>query len=180
MLLQLLNASLDACASLIDLPGILKLVSWPLCNTFARLLVSCCAEMVHAASAAQRLFETPIPVSYTRHTSRSLMLWLLTLPFALWPIMGLSMVPACLFISYVSYARISQASHATYSLKLTHLLVCSAVPSHSNPAAWEFMCCSTMQAYLACVLCIYRHGGIWGKSMCLAMFGPPAGLLKSV
>ncbi|CAK0786818.1 hypothetical protein CVIRNUC_010032 [Coccomyxa viridis] len=58
-------------------------------------------QMVHAASASQRLFETPIPVSYTRHTSRSLMLWLLTLPFALWPIMGPSMVPACLFISYV-------------------------------------------------------------------------------
>ena len=61
-----------------------------------------CAEMVHAASASQRLFETPIPVSYTRHTSRSLMLWLLSLPFALWTIMGTSMVPACLVISYVS------------------------------------------------------------------------------
>ena len=78
----------------------------------SRLTVSCCAEMVHAASAAQRLFETPIPVSYTRHTSRSLMLWLLTLPFALWPIMGPSMVPACLFISYVSCARTSQISGA--------------------------------------------------------------------
>ena len=60
------------------------------------------ADMVHAASASHRLFETPIPVSYTRHTSRSLMLWLLSLPFALWTIMGTSMVPACLVISYVS------------------------------------------------------------------------------
>ena len=42
------------------------------------------------------------------------MLWLLTLPFALWPIMGPSMVPACLFISYVSCARVSQASCANY------------------------------------------------------------------
>ncbi|CAL5222221.1 g4553 [Coccomyxa viridis] len=58
-------------------------------------------DMVHAASASHRLFETPIPVSYTRHTSRSLMLWLLSLPFALWTIMGTSMVPACLVISYV-------------------------------------------------------------------------------
>jgi predicted membrane chloride channel (bestrophin family) len=40
-------------------------------------------------------------VSYTRHTSRSLMLWLLTLPFALWPVMGPSMVPACFFIAYM-------------------------------------------------------------------------------
>ena len=30
------------------------------------------------------------------------MLWLLSLPFALWTIMGTSMVPACLVISYVS------------------------------------------------------------------------------
>ena len=40
-------------------------------------------------------------VSYTRHTSRSLMLWLLTLPFALWPVMGASLVPACFFVAYV-------------------------------------------------------------------------------
>lgn len=68
------------------------------------------ADMVHAASASHRLFETPIPVSYTRHTSRSLMLWLLSLPFALWTIMGTSMVPACLVISYVS-ARTLHSSH---------------------------------------------------------------------
>lgn len=32
----------------------------------------------------ERLFKTPIPVAYTRVTSRFLMLWHLTLPFALW------------------------------------------------------------------------------------------------
>ncbi|CAL8465310.1 g4845 [Coccomyxa elongata] len=58
-------------------------------------------ELVNAASGADRLFQTPIPVSYTRHTSRSLMLWLLTLPFALWPVMGASLVPACFFVAYV-------------------------------------------------------------------------------
>ncbi len=42
-----------------------------------------------------------LQVSYTRHTSRSLMLWLLTLPFALWPVMGPSLVPACFFVAYV-------------------------------------------------------------------------------
>ena len=115
MLLRLLNACLDAHAIYARLPDFLKLVSLLLCSDCAKLLVSRCAEMVHAASASQRLFETPIPVSYTRHTSRSLMLWLLTLPFALWPIMGPSMVPACLFISYVSCVRTSQASCANYS-----------------------------------------------------------------
>ena len=34
------------------------------------------------------------------------MLWLLSLPFALWNIMGTSMIPACLFISYVSISAL--------------------------------------------------------------------------
>jgi len=40
-------------------------------------------------------------VSYTRHTSRSLMLWLLTLPFALWDGMGWAAVPAVALMSYL-------------------------------------------------------------------------------
>lgn len=79
-----------------------KCVGFPSQSCIGIYRLISCADLVHAASATQRLFETPIPVSYTRHTSRSLMLWLLSLPFALWNIMGPSMVPACLFISYVS------------------------------------------------------------------------------
>lgn len=34
--------------------------------------------------ACERIFRTPIPVAYTRHTSRFLSLWALLVPFALW------------------------------------------------------------------------------------------------
>ena len=49
----------------------------------------------------ERIQSTPIPVSYTRHTSRSLMLWLLTLPFALWPAMKLVTIPAVFLVTYL-------------------------------------------------------------------------------
>jgi predicted membrane chloride channel (bestrophin family) len=41
-------------------------------------------ELHKIIGGCERIQSTPIPMSYTRHTSRSLMLWLLTLPFALW------------------------------------------------------------------------------------------------
>ena len=34
--------------------------------------------------ACERILRTPIPLSYTRHTARFLMLYLTFLPFALW------------------------------------------------------------------------------------------------
>lgn len=60
-----------------------------------------CAGLTAAASGCDRLLKTPIPLSYTRHTARSLMMWLLTLPAALWPKMGPSLILAVFFISYV-------------------------------------------------------------------------------
>lgn len=141
-----------------------------LCPTLA----PCCAEMVHAASAAQRLFETPIPVSYTRHTSRSLMLWLLTLPFALWPIMGPSMVPACLFISYVSSARASQASPVCHTQKKTRpadLLSC---------ARRAIMCGRTIHLCPACLPCMCALCiASMSACMCLAVPGAPVGISKA-
>ncbi|KAK9839805.1 hypothetical protein WJX81_003043 [Elliptochloris bilobata] len=64
-------------------------------------LDDCIAGLTAAASGCDRLFKTPIPLSYTRHTARSLMMWLLTLPAALWPKMGPSLIFAVFFISYV-------------------------------------------------------------------------------
>ena len=36
----------------------------------------------------ERLIRTPLPVSYTRHTCRFLLLWLFLLPLALWQDLG--------------------------------------------------------------------------------------------
>ena len=43
---------------------------------------------------SERLLRTPIPVSYTRHTSRFLLLWLTILPYALWAKLAWATVPA--------------------------------------------------------------------------------------
>ena len=38
-----------------------------------------------ALGGCERIFKTPIPLSYTRHTSRVLVLWLTVLPFCVSP-----------------------------------------------------------------------------------------------
>lgn len=62
---------------------------------------TCIGELVQAAGGCERLLGTPVPLSYTRHTSRCMMLWLLTLPAALWPSMGLATVPAAAVVTFV-------------------------------------------------------------------------------
>ena len=47
----------------------------------------------------ERLLRTPIPVSYTRHTSRFLLIWLTILPLALYAKLAWATVPAVGFIS---------------------------------------------------------------------------------
>ncbi|KAI8468050.1 MAG: Bestrophin, RFP-TM, chloride channel-domain-containing protein [Monoraphidium minutum] len=39
-----------------------------------------------ALGGCERILRTPIPLSYTRHTSRFLLVWLMLLPFTLWPV----------------------------------------------------------------------------------------------
>ena len=53
------------------------------------------------AGGCERILSTPMPLSYTRFTGRSLMVWLATLPVALWPLMGWATVPAMFVTSYV-------------------------------------------------------------------------------
>lgn len=59
------------------------------------------SECVNIVGGCERLLATPIPVSYTRHTSRSLMLWLITLPFALYPLVGWMTVPSVALLSFI-------------------------------------------------------------------------------
>ncbi len=60
------------------------------------------AELGKISGGAERIISTPIPLSYTRHTSRSLMIWLLTLPFALWETFHWATVPAVLALTYLT------------------------------------------------------------------------------
>jgi hypothetical protein len=49
----------------------------------------------------ERILKTPVPLSYTRHTSRFLMIWLTLLPFSLYSTCGLSTIPLCVIIAFL-------------------------------------------------------------------------------
>ena len=58
-------------------------------------------RMGEVTGGCERILSTPLPLSYTRFTGRSLVCWLLALPFALVPLMGWAVVPAQLLIAYL-------------------------------------------------------------------------------
>lgn len=51
----------------------------------------------------ERILRTPVPLSYTRHTSRLLALWLAVLPMALWPSIGWATVAVAAFMGVVLF-----------------------------------------------------------------------------
>lgn len=72
-----------------------KVMLWEQCDVHIK-------ELVAAVGASERLATTPVPLSYSRHTSRFLSLWTLTLPFF--------MVTYCSpFILVISYAFVCWA-----------------------------------------------------------------------
>ncbi|KXZ52338.1 hypothetical protein GPECTOR_10g970 [Gonium pectorale] len=54
-----------------------------------------------ALGACEKILRNPIPLSYTRHTSRFLILWLLWLPVALWGKAGWCVVPVEAILTYL-------------------------------------------------------------------------------
>ena len=58
-------------------------------------------ELSSVVSESEKILYTPIPISYTRHTSRTLTLWLLTLPFSLWGALGLATIPAIFMLGWL-------------------------------------------------------------------------------
>ena len=57
-------------------------------------------ELDCVIGGCERILKTPIPTSYTRHTSRFLSMWTFSVPFILWESCGIYTIPASLFISY--------------------------------------------------------------------------------
>lgn len=45
-----------------------------------------------ALGGCERIYRTPIPLSYTRHTCRFLLMWLTFLPLGLWTKLGFGVV----------------------------------------------------------------------------------------
>ena len=70
-------------------------------DTATKRLDETMVEMGAVTGGCERLLSTPMPLSYTRFTGRALILWLLTLPLALWPLLGWATVPAMLCSAYI-------------------------------------------------------------------------------
>ena len=57
-------------------------------------------KLTTALGGCERILRTPLPTSYTRHTSRFLVIWLHMMPLVLYPSMGLATMPASLFVAW--------------------------------------------------------------------------------
>lgn len=51
--------------------------------------------------ACERILRTPIPVAYTRHTTRCLIIWLTVMPYALWGNLGWATLVVAPLISFL-------------------------------------------------------------------------------
>eukprot|EP00208_Stichococcus_sp_RCC1054_P004130 CAMPEP_0206135050 /NCGR_PEP_ID=MMETSP1473-20131121/412_1 /ASSEMBLY_ACC=CAM_ASM_001109 /TAXON_ID=1461547 /ORGANISM="Stichococcus sp, Strain RCC1054" /LENGTH=473 /DNA_ID=CAMNT_0053526755 /DNA_START=327 /DNA_END=1748 /DNA_ORIENTATION=- len=72
------------------------------CPAFARVRYDeNLTSFADAAGACERILKTPIPLSYTRHTSRFLIVYVFFMPFTLWHACGWGMVPASVAISFL-------------------------------------------------------------------------------
>jgi len=57
--------------------------------------------MGFSGGICERIIATPIPLSFSRHTARSLVIWLLTLPFVIVPSMSWCAVPTMFILTYL-------------------------------------------------------------------------------
>jgi len=57
-------------------------------------------QLEDALGACEKILRTPIPASYTRQTSRFLVLWLTCLPLALWGPCGWATIPIAVLIAF--------------------------------------------------------------------------------
>lgn len=58
------------------------------------------ASVLPSSGSAERIFRTPIPLSYTRHTSRCLVFWLAALPVGLYNELGMESILVCPIVTY--------------------------------------------------------------------------------
>jgi putative membrane protein len=61
-------------------------------------------RLTSVLGGCERILRTPLPTSYTRHTSRFLFIWLHSMPLVLYPTTGVGTLPAALFIAWALLA----------------------------------------------------------------------------
>eukprot|EP00038_Savillea_parva_P011254 m.196271 g.196271 ORF g.196271 m.196271 type:complete len:514 (+) comp19730_c0_seq1:148-1689(+) len=58
-------------------------------------------KLEHAYGMCEKIVHTPIPTSFSRHTSRYLAVWMSVLPLALWSDCGMYTIPVSVVVSFV-------------------------------------------------------------------------------
>jgi putative membrane protein len=67
------------------------------------MMLKCTGTLGECVSTCERIYNTPIPLSYSRHTSRFLALYTSTLPFVLVSALGWVTVPVIAFLSWALF-----------------------------------------------------------------------------
>jgi len=104
-------------------------------------------QLSHTIGRCERLVQTPVPMSYARHTTRFVSIWTLTLPFALVGSLRWSTVPVVMIITWALFG-ILEIGHSIEdpfreSIELTP--ICEAIyhdcaralPPRSNAHAYD-------------------------------------------
>mmetsp|Transcript_20847 Transcript_20847/g.60684 ORF Transcript_20847/g.60684 Transcript_20847/m.60684 type:complete len:496 (-) Transcript_20847:446-1933(-) len=98
-----------------------------------------------AGTECERLYTTPVPLSYTRHTARFLTLWLLTLPLALYDSFGYSwnhigMIPTVGALSFLFFGieEIAVSLEEPFSILPLDQLTEDSRLAAADVLAWAF------------------------------------------
>lgn len=114
-------------------------------NDYVRMEVDRSATtLCDAMGACERIFSTPIPLVYTRHTARFLTVWLLFLPFCLWEPFNstwnhIGMIPASLFISFFLFGieELAMQVEEPFSILPLHVMTNNIGLSCKDYVVWR-------------------------------------------
>jgi putative membrane protein len=97
-----------------------------------------------SVGTCERLFKTPIPLAYTRLTSRVLSLWHLSLPFALWNSCGWLMIP----VTFLSGAALFYIEEVGVLIEEPFWILALSSISHGVCSALDGIAAAHKQAFL--------------------------------
>jgi predicted membrane chloride channel (bestrophin family) len=115
-------------------------------NFFRRIEIDKSAiEFANAMGACDRIFTSPVPLFYTRHTARFLALWLLAMPLALWePFAGswnhIAMIPTSAVIAFFFFGieELSLALEEPFTILPLDKITGGIRLSCNEHLAWHF------------------------------------------
>ena len=97
-----------------------------------------------SVGTCERLFKTPIPLAYTRLTSRVLSLWHLSLPFALWDSCGWLTIP----VTFLSGAALFYIEEVGVLIEEPFWILALSSISHGVCSALDGIAAAHKQAFL--------------------------------